>query len=821
MASDLQIYRYLPDMYRTQDGTALRSLLAAISEADSNLIADSQAARKELFLTTATGKYLLELASQYGFTVPRQSGFNTEGLRKIAIPAIFLPKQIVTTFNAIAEAFYVRDVLHPSFQSPIAEPYALNDGDDISFETEVGTTTIVFRSSLVANIGAVTAGELAGIINSQQKTVFADVVFDRTLNANVLKISGSGYGSSAKLRVYSGITQNVLKFPLIKNTHGSTGTQWSITKTNDQAYDNQVTFTWTGVGADPMVYNLDYNDLVTIKNLTGDLALLNGSFRVTELGVNYFTFANLDWGPGLTLPYVYTQANADDMVFTSASFRDLYTNISYAVIAETKIGRIDVYVPILPPVIKRSLVGSTHFHAAISPVLGLTRNSIYVSKDTKFPTSGTFVIQNPKYNQTWLDRYFRYTGKIDWPGYYELLLDNDGAQPPVVSDPLIGFGYANPIYATLDSTEYQAITPVVHGFQTGQEFGIAGFTFPAVGFEGGLVTADFNANHQVKRFDNLYSFYFELAQPYGGCQIDNVDVKLLATQVKGCNIALQFADVATRIAAGFEDGMRVKIPTSGTVLNASAAAPLWNKHLAVAYQQDEFIYLNGWPTFTSVDQTIITAASVLRSARLGGTGYRHYLTDPFVGSNWNTDWFSNTYAILIGSIRETNLGYISAYMYDTIGTIAPFVVSSLSATMVASVRKFEAPGSLLISAEPVGWDMQGSLYIDYGNDNIEGPISYVFYERADTVNWRILINKSYQFNNDHANNAVVRMARSSRTIQLDSIGSQLPAYITGVVSARAVMESVMRSVAATGVQLNVIPLKPDVKYQDVALEPFQ
>jgi hypothetical protein len=817
--ADLQIYRYLPDIYRTQDGTALKSLLASISETDSNLITDSQEARKELFLTTATGKYLLELASQYGFTVPRQSGFNTEGLRKIAIPAIFLPKQILTTFNAIAEAFYVRDVLHPSFQSPIPEPYALADGDDISFETEVGTTTIVFRASLVSNIASVTAGELAGIINSQQNIVFADVVFDRALNANVLKISGSGYGSNAKLRVYSGITQNVLKFPLIKNAHGATGTQWSITKTNNKTYDNLVTFTWTGIGSDPLVYNLDYGDLVTIKNLTGDLILLNGSFRVVEIGVNYFTFANLDWGTGLSLPYSYTQSLADDIVFTSGDFRDLYTNLSYAVIAETKIGKIDVYVPVLPPVIKRSLVGSVHFHGAVSPVLGLTRNSVYVSKDTKFPDSGTFVLQNPKYNQNWLDRYFRYTGKIEWPSYYELLLTNNGALLPVVNDPLVGFGYANPVYATLDSNEYKAIMPVVHGFQTGQEFGINGFSFPSVAFEGGLVVGDFNTSHQVKRFDDLYSFYFELNKPYGGCQIDNVDVKLLATQVKGCTIALKFADVAVRIQAGFENGMRVKIPTSGTVLNVNAASTLWNKHLAVVFQENEYIYLNGASVFTSVDQTIVSAASVLRSARLGGTTYRHYLVDPYSGTNWNSQWFDKTYAVLVGSIQEANVNYVSAYMYDTIGDKFPFVVSALSATMVSSVRKYEAPGSLLVT-EPVGWDLQGQLYIDYGNDNLEGPIEYVFYEKADAVNWRILINKSYQFTKDHIK-AVVRMARSTRKITLNGDGRELPVYITGVVSARAVMESVMKSVAATGVQLNVIPLKPDLKYQAEALDPFQ
>lgn len=828
MAGLVLLNKYLPEVYKTPVGTVLNSLLASMSDEDQGLIDTSTEARKELFLTTATGTYLTNLASTYGFTVPRQSGFNTESIRKIAIPAIFLPKQILSTFNAIAEAFYVRDVLHPSFQSPIPEPYSLKDGDDISFETESGTTTIVFRASFVSNINSVTAGELAGLINAQQNLVFADILFDRALNANVLKISGNGYGSNAKIRVFSGSAQSVLKFPLLKNTKGSVGTTWLITKTNNQYYDSELTFTWIG-GSDPLVYNLDFQDLVTIRNLPVGLENLAGSYRIINVGQNYFTVVNTDW-PGVpgVLPYTFVQTDAEQFIFTSYAFRDLYNNLSYAVIAETRIGKIDIYVPILPPIVKRSLEGSLHFHGSVTPVVGVSRNSIFIPKTLVFPNDGTVILKGNTFYQNWLDRYYRYSGVIEHANSYELLLNNSGMLLPVVNDPGVGFGYANPVYLTVDEPEIYVDTPVVHGFESGQEFSIAGFTFPAVNFSGSFVVGDFNKSHIIKRRDTLNRLTFEIIDsngnvvPYAGCQIDNVDLILTATTNNGANIALRFADEATRVLAGFEDGMRVKVMIAGTVLNVSYANLIWNKHLSVRSQINNLVYLSGVKIFTLVDLDLVTGGSVLRSARVGGTGYRHFLTDPFVSTNWNSLYpFKNMYAVLIGSVLESNSLFVSSYIYDTKGTVSPYVVSSLAVTTFAAIKKFEAPGFLLISQPSADWPLQGEFYIDYGNDKIEGPVQYVFYENAGGGQWRLLINKSYQFTNDHDVNAVVRMARSHLKIVLNSDGREYPVYITGVVAARAVMESVMKSIAASGVQLNVIPLKPEIKYEDVGLDPFQ
>jgi hypothetical protein len=830
MAKNL-LHKYIPDAYKTPTGTVLDSFLAALADEDEIHIQTATETRKELFLTTANGKYLLELASQYGFTVPRQSGFNTEGLRKIAIPAIFLPKQILSTFNAIAESFYVRDVMHPSFQSPNPEPYSLLDGDELSFETESGTTTVVFRASSVADINSVAAGELAGLINAQQKMVFADVLFDRSLNANVLKVSANGYGSNAKIRVSGGSAQAILKFPLLKNASGSVGTQWLITKKDNKYYDSLLTFTWTGAGPNPLCYNLDFDDLVVIRGLTGSLETLNGSFRIMDVGQDYFTITNLDW-PGVdgVLPFTWTQTAANEIVFTSSAFRDLYTNQSYAVIAETKIGRIDIYVPILPPIVKRSIIGSLHLHGVTSEVVGLTRNSIFIPKtNNSFPTEGTFILKGNLFWQNWFERYYRYTGRIEHATTFELLLNNDGMLLPVVNDPLVGFGYINPVYCDVDSAEFFVDTPTVHGFETGQMFSIAGFNFPAANFNGNLTIGDFNQSHIVKRRDTQNKFTFEIldtsgnAKKYGGCQIDNIDIAIAGTLVNGANIVLKFVDEAQRVLAGFVDGMRVKISADfGTVLNATFADQIWNKHLSVRAQIDNKVYLVGENVFSLADVDVISAGTVFRSSWCGTTTYRHFLVDPYSSDNFNTQYsFKNMFAVLVGSVLETNRNYVSSYIYDTEGFKFPFIVSSLSVSMLNSVKKYEAPGFLLISEPSSDWPLQGEFYLDYGNDNIEGPISYVFYESAGVGQWRLLINKSYQFNKDHNSGAVIRMARSHQKISLHGDGREYPVYITGVVAARSVMETVMKSVAASGVQLNVIPLKPDIKYEDSGLDPFQ
>lgn len=464
------LYQFLPDQYKliTQPNDSskraiLTAIIKAISEQDDKNVDLLMEARKQLFLNSASGKYLIDLAAQNGFNLPQRSGLDQFGISKLAVPVINKPKQLLSTVNYLTEIVYAASTLHPSFFATQPEPYNLADGDNLTFATESNTVNIIINADSFSDITQVSASELAGYINgTQQAVVFADTFYDRSVNARRLRISGKTYGLSSRIQCVGGTAQNIIRFPDITSTANTTGTNWIITK---PAYYNDITtFTWDGVGVNPKTYNINIGDYCTIRGLVDgesvNFSALNGTSVVTDCGFNYFKIKTKNF---LSANTTYTQNTNTEILFTKAYARTLYDNDQFALNYEPQVGQLCMSIPPIPSIVRRDLKGSAHIHGASYPVSSFNQSSVTVPYPNNLPSSGVFTLKSDKFARDYDNRYFSYTSlqavsesaqtmSLDLNGYRNFPFFSQQAAAPMGA-------YTDVFYANLDSNQYEVQVP--------------------------------------------------------------------------------------------------------------------------------------------------------------------------------------------------------------------------------------------------------------------------------------------------------------------------------------------------------------------------
>lgn len=472
---------FLPDSYFKEDAPVLKGLLAAIQSGDDFVLELLTNARKQLFLTTAESSYLTNLANFYGFAVPPNSGLDETGFRALSIPAIWSPKQSIPTINKITELFYSTSVLHPLVSATILDPYPLQDGDDLLFETEDGIISILFQEDKFANISALSASEVASTINFQASgKLFADVLLDRFTGQYRVRVIGRNFGSASKIRCRGGSAQNIIKFEDVVPASGVAGTVWNITKAGSAVYSNVVRFTWNGSGTNPSTYSLNIGDFVSIRNFVDgseDFSRLNGSYEIVDAGSDYFEIKNIDFqATGVS----YTQTDASQIVFTSQAFKTLFDNTEYAVVSETSPGVLDVSVPAVPPIVRRPLKGATRLRGAVEAISDFQQKKVVIPYPNMFPDSGTFTIDTDRFLEGYNHRFFTYSSKNPPIGLTQALnIDPESEnQLPFLSASEAGTALSvipdlNPIIGNVDQSDIIVQTPGIgHYFENAQEIKI-------------------------------------------------------------------------------------------------------------------------------------------------------------------------------------------------------------------------------------------------------------------------------------------------------------------------------------------------------------
>lgn len=815
-----QIIDFLPAHFRiglTDPVTGKKLLLPAIYTAIDNesLTFQSMAleAFRQLFLTTASGRYLIRLGAQEGFTVPQQSGLGVDAFRAIVPAVVSYPKQISDTIVRLMGIFYDKSLVSPSIISTTAEPFSFADKDTLLIQTDKGTLSIGIYAGQVADLNNVKATEYAGIINAAQSDVFADTSYERETSKTYVRLTSKTYGAGAYVQIMGGTAQNVLKFPSLVSTLNSAGTTWIVEKKNQVLWTDITTFTWDGNGTNPRVYLVNKGDFVTIRGQDAPFEVFNGTFVVEECGYDYFIIRSERYQVGIAT-LVENSNNA--IVFTLDKKSTIIQNKEYCLANEATGSEYSLFVSAVPSVVKRKLKGGAFIHGWQSPVISFNRNEIVVNtktmeslpvEDNKFTLSGEHL--RADYSQP-----YYHTQSVSVVGLNaHFLVDSISPDISVLPNttPVL-FGRADPLYGEIQSSDIIVDFGFFHGFQHG-----FGFTLSNIDTTGIVDSSLINTEQYCKKIISASTVYFTIDHgrtyfpgiPWNG----NADVYQALPNTQGYDFYLLFPDDISKAAAGFEDDMTFRILFDGGDLipgKESIGTGLSSRKCQVVMQDDLHVYFRSGQG-TGTNGKVLDTVSGIRSGWFGGNNGTSYVD---LTTATNQRIFTNLICTFQQTSPSTNPNYVGAYIYDTGGTTTRFVVGDILSALKTHI--FKGDNLLSIDVESsLDFPLSGYLIFDYGTDNEEGPVKYI-----NLATGQIILDPSYVFTKEHILNAQVQIVRDTSAPSLSIDGSQYPFYVTGTTAARDFFFTLVTKIVAAGVFVNTEVNYPPLLFVDPSLFPY-
>lgn len=339
-------------------GSTTEAVLRSLAAGAGYLIDQIEAVNKQLYIATASEKYLDQRLADYNLVRPSNVGLSDDVFRDIGI-SVISRKQVRDLIEQLLLAMFGDEATNATSRSSVLETYNLDDGDTllISFDGQ-SPVTVAFTTDQFSNINNATAQEVADAITrslrKQGKTgrAFAK---DDGAGGYVVLISDT-VGPSSSVVVYGGRAQNVLKFDKIRPTIAGPSTQWTIT----QVSGGSLRFTWSA-GANPGIGKVRVNDYVNIYGTAFDPAN-RGTYTITEIkggtvGNAYFEVSNPNGVPEVT-----NQGTVDAILFFNPVINNLSTKIRFAAAYQTESRLLEVFIPATTKVVRRDRQGAAHLH---------------------------------------------------------------------------------------------------------------------------------------------------------------------------------------------------------------------------------------------------------------------------------------------------------------------------------------------------------------------------------------------------------------------------------------------------------------------------
>lgn len=823
------VKKFVPARYLQVTGKNLPALIGSVNEGIESIEQNVQACIDQLFLSTASGKYLINLGEQDGFTLPPNSGLDIRAFRVLVPIMVSSPKQIRITINDLIQAFYGSERTKPNISAEVYGPYSLVSGDDLIVETESGTIEVSILAGQVSNLNSVSPTELSAIINYSQDLLLADTITNRQTGEQALRLTSKTAGTSAYIKVVGGKLQNILRFPKLNDTTIAPSTNWIITKTSPLT--DEIRFTWDGTGLNPSIYTVAAGDHLSIRGLVDTscpLSLLNGSYQLVDTGYDYFIFRNSAY---TTLTSTFTQAESNDLTFTKDEKSTLFDLPEYGFSSEVDNQTITVTVPAIPPLTLRFLQGSAHLHGFEAPVLDFTRSTITLQLlpgIDKPVDVNQFLIQNPFFRYDFNKKhYLTYLSDANESSpTYQLETTNPDFVPfpYTIATPI---GGTKPIYGTVDSSEYTVTFPnYVHGLQN-----FWGVTFGGAVAAGGLADGDINQEHQVVQVldENTIKLRFRNSsgQPivYEGVDFGPVDVyRQPVAQSDGSDGYLEYTNASALIAAGFSVGDSFKFdPSAGVDISPFYASKLkFGKSVVTSLINTGTVHRVQFSSGIGVGTggLVISSSEGFRSGFFGGSDITYFLNK---NSSINQERvMAGLKTMFINYTPSSNPGYVGSFIYDAEGYDTQFTVSKFVTELTDTVLKGETVAALLVNNLEFGTESfpeTGKLIIGYATDKVEGPIR--FYSTIDNSGQsQILIDPAYKFKFTHETGASVQFIHAATPYIPKTQGEDYPAYITGTTAAREALFTFIRLLTASGIFVEKDVSFPILTYADSGIQVF-
>jgi len=817
------VKKFLPKTYLNVLGKNLPAIYQAFDQNLAFLEQQVQASIDQLFMSTASGKYLVQLGEEQGFIMPANSGLDIRSY-KVLVPIMTSePKQVRFTIDQLLQAFYLNERTRPSISATIVGPYSLVNGDDITIETEKGIITVSVTDSQIADITDVSSQEIASILNASQDFYIAESLTDRTTGKTSLRLISNTYGTGSFIRVRGGTMQNVFKFPNLVPTLFETGTTLNLTKTS--ILTDELRYTWDGLGTNPKIYQMRVGDVVTIRGLVDgidDFSLLNGSYEIIDAGYDYFVVRNSEFN---VLSSSFSQPDDDNIIITSSDKIIIFDSPEFALSTESKDQTITITVPAVPPLARRFLAGAAHIHGEAISVIDFTRTSLTLSilDNQDIPTGSNFFIMKNSFSRfDHRKKYFKtedVNANLVTPTYIVNAEGGDYSVLPFTVPSPVGDA---PLYGEVDSPDITLTFDIPHGLDNFWGFTLSGFTGAA-----NLLAGDINSEHAVRKVLSQNKVEFRVYDtngepvPFDGFTVANSDVYRYAfNQSDGADFYMDFVTPIAAIASGLKPGMTFRFDNLlGTNVSLYLAGQLRYKKLTVTSINSEKVNFSSGLGVGS-EGLIITSIPSYRSGSLGGNIGQYFLdkTSPL---NENRV-FQNLKSLFLGYTQSQNPNYVGPYVYDPNGGKSSVTISKLKVGLIDSILEGESKGGLTVDDTDLGdeqFPQTGRIVIDYGTSRSEGPIDYRAYVK-NIGNTQILINPAYQFKKSHDSTSQIFYIHESVPYEPTIDGYDYPFYITGTTNARNTLFRLVELLVAAGIFVETDVILPDLRYTDPAIPPY-
>lgn len=816
------VKKFMPLQLLQVLGRNTPGLIQASNESIKKTEEQIQAIIDQLFLVTASGRYLVQLGEERGFIMPDNSGLDIRSYRTLVPIMVSDPKQVRITIDSLIQAFYGSERAKPNATSIVAAPYNLKDGDNLIIETESGTADVSITSEQVSDFNNISAGEITAVLNSSQSLYTASVDRDRNTGEEFVTISSKTPGAGSFVRVAGGTLQNILKIPsYLEQIQPAPGTNWNLSRT-DLATD-VLRFTWDGAGINPNVYFARAGDVVTIRGLedgAADYSKLNGTYPLVDVGYDYFIIRNETFNETSSL---LIQPTSDNIVFTRNERLNIFDNDEFALSSETDDQTITITVPAVPPLARRFLQGSAHLHGWNNRVIDFTRTSLQTSieqDEEKAQGDNTFVLRTNVSRPDFNKKQFK-TGSVSvsdsTPLYSVQTGDEQFNVLPYTTSQLLD---GTQLFAELGTNEVTLQFPFRHGLSHRWGFTLEGFTGLA-----NLTPADINKEHVAACINDDNSITFQIfnsdgtdkkftGESFGSASVYRED----EIRQDGADFYLDFGTQANALASGLTKEVTFSIdPLSGTIINLPIANKLFYRKFSVLNISDGKVYFSAGQGIGS-QGIIISGATGARSAFFGGSSGAYFFdkTSDYNQKNVMTDLFVN----FTSYTPHSNPEFVGSFLFDPNGERSDVSISSIETTLAQPIPQGAAQRVIFVNKSKKEFPQQGKIVFEYGFGSFEGPIDYTAYVTNDD-NTQILIDPAYRFKNSQPAGAKVSFINQDMPYDPTLTGEDFPVYITGTSAARNTMFELIRLLVATGIFVESDVLFPELRYADVSIPPFE
>lgn len=826
------IRNYLPQYLNIKNPDAdtqlfLPALYDAVDYTSQTLVESAEEASRQLFIATASGRYLINLGASEGFVVPVDAGVDIDAFRDIVPAVVSTPKQVTDTIVNLIGIFYDKTRIRPFIVAEVPEPYSFTNGDTLLITTDAGTVSVGIFDNLLDDINNVSAAELAGLINASQSSVTADVFTSRETGEQSVRLIAGSYGVSAFIHITGGTAQNIIKFEKTDNTDLQAGTTWEIIK--EATYTDVTKIRWDGTGITPKLFNVQAGDFVTIRDFVDDYESFNGTFEVLEVGYDTIGSSNYDYFVISNIQYQNTtgtlvQPNANSIVFTSQDKKRLFDSFEYGLVSENTSGEVSVFVPAVPLIVRRRLKSGTFLHGLETPILDFTRNSITVdtSLAEAVPNAVNSFVLSGEYLRVDLKTLpYRTNSRLSSgnTATYSVVATNQNQSVLPFVAPTQFLGSNSGIFADVLSNELIIKFDKPHGYRKGWGITIAG-GIP----DGNITSAMINKEHSVSCVVDAYTVKVALdyeKTKFDGVTVGGFQLKWADDFSEGYDFILEFSDpadiVTGKIIPGLTFTMNYLLSTFDPQYDI-LMRKLQNIKMTVQSIQGTsvFCYAGIGANFQEV---IVASDGYLdRSAVLHDASTVYYLDK---ASDFNQKKvFSDLKATWLDFTESTNTNYVGSYIYDTTGQYTSSIVGSILTDLSDEVLTGSNVASILVNSVS-GFPTSGYLYLNYGTDLAEGPIRYFsIIDSSSPGLSQFIVDPAYVFQNTHPPGSQVQIVRSRSIYNVRDLGEDYPAYITGTAATRDFFFDLVRSIVAVGVFLREDIAFPELRYSDSAIEPY-